>query len=592
MGLGTLAYLGLRRLLDRGPLAGRLDVRMRQVIAVAPWRLRLPPRLARELAVRELGVGDAAALSGLRAALGMEYRERFRQSHRCVGAWLGPRLVAFVWMRRGPAHLRASFGCTWQISAPMAWLYDLYSDPQVLGTVPHLYAYLRQHPPGEGLQQFVGQTDYDNLRSRQAHRSLGYEVRATLWSWHWGRRSAHVSRSQAARRWRWHGGQGLIPVPLFAVGSERATVATGAGRAPELRLHCECGRQVEMQGERLVCGCGRELGTMQAGVAQVGKPMPYWGEIPQAEMERVLERGREVGWRAAAQELLPEALAEYVTDPERAAFHELLPLPANARILDVGAGWGGIAARLARHYEVVALEGVAERARWIALRRQQEGLERLRVLQGDVHQTPLALGQFDAVIANGIMEWVALMDLTATPTAVQLSFLQRLRDLLAPGGMIYLAIENRYGWEEFRGALDHSGLPYTSLLPRPLARWVCARSRSYRAHFNVGYRTYTYSYAGYRDLFEQVGLDLRACWISPLGYNRPERLIALQTAAIRFSQRSAARSWPRRALRRALGRAGVWRRIGSDFVFLLQASEERNDAAARASASAPGAHGS
>ncbi|HUX67644.1 MAG TPA: class I SAM-dependent methyltransferase [Terriglobales bacterium] len=593
-GVGTLGYRLLRRVLDRGPLAGRVDVRIHQVIAVAPWRLRLPPRLARGLRVREVEAEEEAALRGLRAALGMEYGERFRQAHRCVGAWLEQRLVAFVWMRRGPAHLPASFGCAWQLTAPMAWLYDLYSDPEVLGAIPHLYAYLRQHPPGEGLQEYVGQTDYDNWRSRRAHRSLGYEVRATLWSGQWGQRWVHVSRSQQAGRWRWHGGKALIPLPLFAVGSERQGWRPWASeRGPEVRLQCACGRQVGLGGERFVCTCGREWGRREAGVARVGAAMPYWGEIPQAEMQRVLARARAADWRTAVRELVPEGLAEYVGDPQRAAFHELLPLPAEARILDVGAGWGGIAAALARHYEVVALEGVAERAQWIALRGEQEGLERLRVVQGDVHQTPLALGQFDAIIANGILEWVALMDHSAAPTAVQLSFLQRLRDLLAPGGMIYLAIENRFGWAEFGGALDHSGLRYTSLLPRMVARWVCARSRRYRAHFNVGYRTYTYSFGGYQDLFRQVGLELRGCWISPLGYNRPEKLVPLHTGAIRFSQRRGGRTRLRRVARWALGREGVWRRIGSDYVFLLQAEAGGERAAeTRVAAGAPGEQGS
>ncbi|MGH9482559.1 MAG: hypothetical protein ACRD1L_10775, partial [Terriglobales bacterium] len=189
-----LGYRTLRRILDRRPLVAWLDFSVHQIIAVAPWRLRLPERLARGITVRELGPGDGEALNRLRAPAGLGYGERFARSHRCIGAWLEQRLVAFMWLRCGPAQLPSAFGCTWQLTAPMAWLYDLYSDPRLLGAVPHLYAHLRRHPPGETLQHFVGQTDYDNLRSRLAHRSLGYEARALLLSWRMGRWHAHASR--------------------------------------------------------------------------------------------------------------------------------------------------------------------------------------------------------------------------------------------------------------------------------------------------------------------------------------------------------------------------------------------------------------
>jgi hypothetical protein len=186
----------------------------------------------------------------------------------------------------------------------------------------------------------------------------------------------------------------------------------------------------------------------------------------------------------------------------------------------------------------------------------------------------LGLHQFDLIVANGVLEWVALQDLSASPSAVQLVFMHRLRELLAPGGRIYLGIENRYGWAELRGALDHSGLPYTSLMPRFLARWACARSGSYRSHFNVGYRTYTYSHRGYTRLFEQVGLSIENTWVATGGYNQPSKLVPLDAAAIRFATRTRPRpagagAWMRQQAHAWMARKWIWRWIGSDFAFLL-----------------------
>ena len=600
------AYGLLRRSLRRLGLAAVIDFRIHQVIAIPPWQLALPERQLRGMSVRWLTPGDVAAISGLRQASGHSYAERFARNEQALGAFLDQRLVAFLWLKRGPAELQSSFGCRWQISPAMVWLFDLYSDPAVLGAVPRLYAHLRQAlgAPGGTCHLLMGQNEIDNLRSRWAHRRLGYRICATIWTLRLGGWQGHLSRAAGSegegaadgaggggrrRRWRQHRHQGAIPLHLFAAPAPRRAaragkVADSAG-AP-LRLQCVCGQEVALAGERFACGCGAELGSNDRGLAQIGPAIPYWGEIPERDMQAVLAAAAERGWREAVERHVPGPLRDYVASTERAAFRDLLPLPRGARILDAGAGWGAIATTLAQHYDVTALEGVELRARFIALRAQQEGLARLRAIRGDVNTVPLALGQFDAIVANGVLEWVALLKTNDSPQAVQLQFLDRLRSLLRPGGVIYLAIENRIGWSELRGTPDHSGLPFTSLLPRPLARWVCAHSRSYRAHFNVGYRTYTYTHRGYRRLFRQVGLDIAATWISPSGYNRPSKLVPLHTSAIRFAQRATAGASPpaglarrakyvvRQDLRALAAHAGVWRWLGSDFIFLLRPAGE------------------
>jgi len=578
-GPARCSYCLLRRALDRSGLASWLDFRVHQVIAIPPWRLRVPPRLARGLSVRDLDLADAPALDRLRPASGQSYRHRFELEHRCLGAFLDGRLVAFLWLRRGPAVLPSSFGCAWQITASVAWLYDLYSDPDVLGAVPHLYLHLRHQQQGQTILQFAGQNDFDNLRSQLAHRSLGYEVCAMLYSFRLHRRTLHLSSSRGAtsrpRRRRWHPTGALIPLHLLtpppSPPSSSAPLPAADG-PPSTHLLCRCGRAVSTAAAPFHCACGLSLGTRDRGLAFAGPPMPYWGEIPQAAMHEVLARAERIGWRDALQQVVGDHLRDYIASPLRAAFQDVLPLPPGASILDVGAGWGSIAAPLSAQYRVTALEGVEARARFITLRKAQDRLANLEVICGDLHRTPLAPRQFDAIIANGVLEWVALMDLQGDPKSVQLLFLHRLQELLAPGGMIYVGIENRCGLAALRGELDHSGLPYTSLLPRPLARWVCAHSRNYRAHFNVGYRTYTYTFRGYRDLFAQVGLHLAGAWISRAGYNDPSQMIPLNAAAIRFHHLRAPRAGWRRWAGVAAAREPVWRWLGSDFIFLLSSA--------------------
>ncbi len=561
-----------QQVLDRPRLARRLHFACRHIIAVPPWRLQLPPRLAHGIEVRELGAADLTALAGLRAPNGLSYSERFERQHRAIGGWLEQRLVAFVWVARGPMRLPSSFGCSWELSAAMAWLYDLYSDPAVLGAMPHLYGYLRRHPPGGGLEWLVGQTDHLNQRSRWAHRSLGYRECASLFSLRVGRWRGHLSRAAGWRPgWRWHPAGSLIPLHLFLASTVAAPVEAAAPTAAGYFLQCGCGKRVAMVGAEFHCRCGRRLGTRQEGVNLVGEPMPYWGELEQEPMRQLLERAEQAGWRRAVEELAPARLCGYVGDPVRAAFQDVVPLRPGARILDVGAGWGGIAAPLAVRNQVLALEGVPERARFIGLRKRQDGLERLEVLQANLHAIVLAPRQFDLIVVNGFLEWVALLDHAAPPRAVQLAFLYRLRELLAPGGRIYIGIENRFGWPMLRGGLDHSGLPYTSLMPRWLARRWCAHSARYRAQFNVGYRTYTYSHRGYRRLFGEVGLNIAQTWISVGGYNRPDKLVPLLEGAIALGQGATTGGWRQQWKQQLKRRRAMWRWLGSDFVFLLEA---------------------
>jgi SAM-dependent methyltransferase len=301
---------------------------------------------------------------------------------------------------------------------------------------------------------------------------------------------------------------------------------------------------------------------------------PYWGEVPQSEMHAVLNRSRAEGWREVIRSSPPD-WQDNVMKADRAAFQDVLPIPNNSDILDVGAGMGCLAVELSRRHHVVALEGVSERAQFIALRKQQDHLENLRVLNADLNATEFDANQFDVIIVNGVLEWVGLFDTSVSPDTAQVRFLDRLRRALKPGGYIYVGIENRIGWNQLRGAFDHSGLRYTSLVPRFVADMISRRKAQYRSAENVGYRTYTYTHRGYRRLFRRAGLEIQSTWIAPLGYNLPTYLIPLNQAAIDiytahwYNAPVNLRVRINNKLKKLLARPVMWRQFGSDYVFLL-----------------------
>jgi hypothetical protein len=230
---------------------------------------------------------------------------------------------------------------------------------------------------------------------------------------------------------------------------------------------------------------------------------------------------------------------------------------------------------------VVALEGVWERARFIALRKEQDKLDRLQVVNSNVMTAELGEAQFDLIIVNGVLEWTALYR-DGDPRDVYKDVLIRLRRLLRPGGRIYLGIENRFSYRQFLGEPDHhSELRFTGLVPRPIADWMCRHARShFRSELNRrGYRTHTYGYRGYRQLFARAGLAIHSAFYCRYGYNCPIEMIPMEAPALRFSASMHTR--PPRAIqqkaralaKRLVAQPRLCKLLGEEFVFLLGATD-------------------
>jgi SAM-dependent methyltransferase len=289
----------------------------------------------------------------------------------------------------------------------------------------------------------------------------------------------------------------------------------------------------------LVCGwCGGKWPIVK-GIPRFNRDIPYWGEIPQSAMLKCLQVAETSDWRSAVREIcspISPSLVSYITDSRRVNWFYLLPRSVRT-VLDLGAGWGTISANLAPHVErVVALEGVTERIEFVALRCRQDALRNVIAIQSDFRSVPIVSSSFDLIVANGVLEWVGLANGPTDPRELQKRFLRQMWRLLRPGGSLYIGIENRLGYNNFLGAKDHSGLPFTGLLPRRLADVTVRRLRQvgvgarYRTdNGQTGYRTYTYSLKGYRTLFHEAGFSHVQAYAALPSYNDPRFLLPLSS---------------------------------------------------------------
>ncbi len=354
-------------------------------------------------------------------------------------------------------------------------------------------------------------------------------------------------------------------------------------------LKClDCGARLRNEPASVVCPqCGRSW-PVRNGVPRFFEPEYYWGEARQEEALDLLRAARELGWREAVARHFADDddTLTSILDFQRASWVSLLGLESGASALDVGSGHGAITHALAYAVkEVYSLEAIPERVEFIRTRLEQEGIGNVQLVQASGLAPPFFDESFDLIVANGILEWVGAWKEGGDPRDLQLEFLRKMRTLMKPGGKLLVGIENRFGYGLLRGEMDHSGLPYTSLMPRRLASFFLRHFQ--RAHYRItgtpqrSYRTYTYSEAGYRKLLAEAGFSTaRIYWAEP-GYNQPYSLVPLEGALVaecvrwRMSDPSmAARSlWPRRA-KTWLARTGLLPWMIPEF--LIVASNAKN----------------
>lgn len=255
------------------------------------------------------------------------------------------------------------------------------------------------------------------------------------------------------------------------------------------------------------------------GILQYTHTDFYWGIAPRAEMEQFNALAQQKGFEQTKKDFSFKGRFDYAENYRRADFHLLLPIKKDATILDLGSGFGNVTIPLAKHHtHVVAADASFPLLEFSSLRAKSEGVENITYIQVDPLEEcnlPFKPQSFDAIILNGVLEWVGPNKTELSPTEYQTQFLAYLKTLLKEDGVLYIGIENRL----FPGWLDrdpHSKLKYTSILPRFIANWYAKKKG--QPH----YRTYIYSSFGYRTMLRKAGFD-HAAWYYPFpSYREPD----------------------------------------------------------------------
>ena len=243
----------------------------------------------------------------------------------------------------------------------------------------------------------------------------------------------------------------------------------------------------------------------------------YWGKVPEKEMEEGVHTIEKEGWEAFRKKY--EKRLDVAFHDGHADWRYEMPLTSDWTVLDTGAGLGRNTIPLARVVKkVVAFDQSLVRMRYLKKRLEKEQLSNVELFVGDLFDAPLEPHSFDMIAMNGVLEWVGMSDRYENGRDGQLAALRKCKELLKPGGYLYIGIENRYSFVYLHVA-DHIGLMWTSFMPRflsrPYVRW----------RQGLPYKTYTYSKRGYERLLQEAGFTKQEFFLPHPGYNMPRMIV-------------------------------------------------------------------
>ena len=291
----------------------------------------------------------------------------------------------------------------------------------------------------------------------------------------------------------------------------------------ELYICPHCQSVLSSGRNKLSCSsCGSDYSRTDGVYDFLGESYE-WSFGADGDQDELMKRAKETGWRSAVEAVYSNPdQRRWLTDISRGRPVDLLGLHANARILDVGCGWGAISLYAAQQgHSVHAIDITPSALGFLAIRCREEDVASVYPARADLLKgSPFPENSFDAIVLNGVLEWVPSFH-EGDPWRIQNNLLKTCQRLLRDGGKLLLGIENRIGLPYWFGVPDeHTRLKWITLLPRRLA------DRLSRKKTGKPYRNYTHSRRGLRTLLRSSGFSETTFHIPFPNYRTPDRIVA------------------------------------------------------------------
>lgn len=290
-----------------------------------------------------------------------------------------------------------------------------------------------------------------------------------------------------------------------------------------------CRSSLEVSDTAAHCAqCGAEY-AVDDGILCTDRSGAFLGEFGAARMMGFVQYARDLGWREAVERMCQEdpGVRRLLLGSDRASFVDIFGVSARRSVLDLGAGLGAISLDLSKGFEqVFSVDLAYERLALVREIAKQREITNVRpVCHRDVFKLPFASDSLDAVVMVGVFEYFPGSYPDLPINEVQSRALAEIGRILAPGGVVFMATKNRFGWPHWAGATDNSGLRFGPLLPRPLADLAS------RLLMNQPFRVISDSLPRYRSLFTGAGFAEPRFYWPVNGYQSPRSWVDLKDKA-------------------------------------------------------------
>ena len=293
--------------------------------------------------------------------------------------------------------------------------------------------------------------------------------------------------------------------------------------------------------------CGKSWDSIQ-GIPNFIDEDTFWAEpgFTRENLQKINESLEVNDWnKVLANHEVSEIrrMYKFLSDYGRINWLDLLDLPYEVTVLDLGAGMGTMSQALSKRCKkIYAVEPVRERVDFMRHRFRQEKCNNIEIIRSDIDNLPFEKEKFDLIILNGVLEWLPFNKKDMNPRKVQKYYLEMLKELIKQDGHIYVGIENRTSYSLFLGAPDpHIGYKYVTFLPRWVSHIIC------KLKSGDIYRPYLYTSAGYKKLLEESGYQTPEIYSALPSYNEPNHINNIKTHSVEFknliltSKRSSAK---------------------------------------------------
>lgn len=261
----------------------------------------------------------------------------------------------------------------------------------------------------------------------------------------------------------------------------------------------------------------------------------YWSNLNMDENEQLIEVLKTKPALEALREKQPQ-LEEVIYSPKRQAGLELLDLTGEEICVDYGCMWGALTIPLAKRTRfVLGVDQTLHSLEFLRARMNESGCPNIALLNADLNSMPILSNKADVAVVNGVLEWIpetGSVELKkfygkhlkrtyeGSPEGRQRAFLQRVGGNLKEGGRLYLAIENRWGYEMLWQKDPHSHLRWTSLAPRFAANWLS------KVQLGRPYVNWLYSFKSLEKLLKEAGFSMVDSYLCFPDYRFPEKIIS------------------------------------------------------------------